>query len=132
MGVARRAWLGLSLAAALLMLAVPVRAQAPGASPPPELTAPEKAELEAQYDKLFAELKLPALVPMRSNGLYAMVKRMQAIAKAAAVKEPSGETAARTLPIMPLRARPRDGAKRLIPIASDGHVAPFISGGSMV
>jgi hypothetical protein len=61
MGVARRAWLGLSLAAALLMLAVPARAQAPGATPPPELSAPEKAELEAQYDKLFAELlKRPA------------------------------------------------------------------------
>src|SRR5438477_5990131 len=61
-------------------------------------------------DKLFAELKLPALVPMRSNGLYAMVKRMQAIAKAAAEKEPSGEAATRSLPIVPLKARPRDGA----------------------
>src|SRR3954465_12808499 len=39
-------------------------------------------------DKLFAELKLPALVPMRSNGLTAMVRRIQAIAKFAADKEP--------------------------------------------
>ena len=30
-------------------------------------------------DKLFAELKLPALVPMRSNGLTAMVRRIQTI-----------------------------------------------------
>src|SRR5436309_4363565 len=35
-------------------------------------------------DKLFAELKLPALVPMRSNGLTAMVRRIQAVAKVAA------------------------------------------------
>ena len=32
-------------------------------------------------DKLFAELKLPALVPMRSNGLTAMVRRIQAVAE---------------------------------------------------
>ncbi len=38
-------------------------------------------------DKLFAELKLPALVPMRSNGLTAMVRRIQAIAKLAADRE---------------------------------------------
>src|SRR6187401_2916023 len=38
-------------------------------------------------DKLFAELKLPALVPMRSNGLTAMVRRIQAIAKMAAGNE---------------------------------------------
>ena len=37
-------------------------------------------------DKLFAELKLPALVPMRSNGLTAMVRRIQTISKAAAGK----------------------------------------------
>src|SRR3954465_14881676 len=39
-------------------------------------------------DKLFAQLKLPALVPMRSNGLTAMVRRIQAIAKGAAASEP--------------------------------------------
>src|SRR6476660_9538606 len=38
-------------------------------------------------DKLFAELKLPALVPMRSNSLTAMVRRIQAIAKVAADKQ---------------------------------------------
>ena len=32
-------------------------------------------------DQLFAELKLPALVPMRSNGLTAMVRRIQASPK---------------------------------------------------
>src|SRR6185295_7833318 len=61
-------------------------------------------------DKLFAELKLPALVPMRSNGLYSMVKRMQTIAKAAADRQPSSAAATRTLPIVPLKARPRDEA----------------------
>src|SRR5438445_5144073 len=44
-------------------------------------------------DKLFAELKLPALVPMRSNGLTAMVRRIQAIAKVAAASKPPAAAA---------------------------------------
>src|ERR1043165_4936499 len=54
-------------------------------------------------DKLFAELKLPALVPMRSNGLAAMVRRMQAIAKVAADRERTIEPSAQSLPLVPLK-----------------------------
>src|SRR5437762_11146395 len=54
-------------------------------------------------DKLFAELKLPALVPMRSNGLIAMVRRIQAIAKVAADSEQPVKAAAESLPLVPLR-----------------------------
>src|SRR6187551_1032795 len=54
-------------------------------------------------DKLFAELKLPALVPMRSNGLTAMVRRIQAIAKVAAERETSSTPAAQPLPLVPLK-----------------------------
>jgi cysteine desulfurase/selenocysteine lyase len=61
-------------------------------------------------DKLFAELKLPALVPMRSNGLTAMVRRIQAIAKFAADKEPQRQQAVEQLPIVPLK--PRSGEHR--------------------
>src|SRR5437868_7382419 len=63
-------------------------------------------------EKLFAELKLPALVPMRSNGLTAMVRRIQAIAKVAADREPSAESTAQSLPLVPLKPRtanPRAG-----------------------
>ena len=59
-------------------------------------------------DKLFAELKLPALVPMRSNGLTAMVRRIQAIAKAAAESESPAKPAAQTLPLVPLMPRTAD------------------------
>src|SRR5262245_31954263 len=61
--------------------------------------------LSFPIDKLFAELKLPALVPMRSNGLYAMVKRMQAMAKAASDREPSVESLPRALPVVPFKVR---------------------------
>jgi cysteine desulfurase/selenocysteine lyase len=61
-------------------------------------------------DKLFAELKLPALVPMRSNGLHAMVKRMRTLAEAAAGSQSGGETAP-VLPVVPLPSRSRDQAK---------------------
>src|SRR3954453_15381024 len=54
-------------------------------------------------DKLFPELKLPALVPMRSNGLTAMVRRIQAIAKLAADKEPPRQQATESLPFVPLK-----------------------------
>src|SRR6188474_1428166 len=56
-------------------------------------------------DKLFAELKLPALVPMRSNGLTAMVRRIQAIAKLAAESEPPSKPVAQSLPLVPLKPR---------------------------
>jgi cysteine desulfurase/selenocysteine lyase len=59
-------------------------------------------------DKLFAELKLPALVPMRSNGLTAMVRRIQAIAKAAAEAETSPALATQLLPLVPLKPRATD------------------------
>jgi cysteine desulfurase/selenocysteine lyase len=65
-------------------------------------------------DKLFAELKLPALVPMRSNGLSAMVRRIQAIAKAAAA-ESSAPPQAQPLPLVPLA--PRTGQ----PPSGNGH-----------
>ena len=53
-------------------------------------------------DKLFSELKLPALVPMRSNGLTAMVRRIQAVAKLAADSEPPAQPATQPLPLIPL------------------------------
>src|SRR4051794_13454792 len=56
-------------------------------------------------DKLFAELKLPALVPMRSNGLTAMVRRIQAIAKVAAHNQPATEPKSELLPLVPLKPR---------------------------
>src|SRR5438270_13542080 len=40
-------------------------------------------------DKLFAELKLPALVPVRGNGLAGMVRRSETMAKVAAAGEPA-------------------------------------------
>ena len=58
-------------------------------------------------DKLFAELKLPALVPMRSNGLTAMVRRIQAIAKLAADRETTPQVATGTLPLVPLKPKAR-------------------------
>jgi cysteine desulfurase/selenocysteine lyase len=72
-------------------------------------------------DKLFAELKLPALVPMRSNGLTAMVRRIQAIAKLAADRENAPPAAAAALPIVPLKpkadgnGKPRPGPQPLLP-----------------
>jgi cysteine desulfurase/selenocysteine lyase len=59
-------------------------------------------------DKLFAELKLPALVPMRSNGLTAMVRRIQAIAKLAAENQSSSQPTAQSLPLVPLKPRSTD------------------------
>ena len=56
-------------------------------------------------DKLFAELKLPALVPMRSNGLTAMVRRIQAIAKLAADRENAPPTTTASLPMVPLKPK---------------------------
>jgi cysteine desulfurase/selenocysteine lyase len=72
-------------------------------------------------DKLFSELKLPALVPMRSNGLTAMVRRIQAIAKLAADREIAPPVAAVPLPIVPLKpkangnGRPRAALQPLLP-----------------
>src|SRR5438876_7734845 len=78
-------------------------------------------------DKLFAELKLPALVPMRSNGLIAMVRRIQTIAKAAAATEPPAtQAASESLPLVPLKplgpgkgtggnGQPRSQPKPLLP-----------------
>jgi cysteine desulfurase / selenocysteine lyase len=53
-------------------------------------------------DRLFAELKLPALVPMRSNGLTSMVRRIQAIAKVAADREAPTDPKSQPLPLVPL------------------------------
>jgi cysteine desulfurase/selenocysteine lyase len=61
-------------------------------------------------DKLFAELKLPALVPMRSNGLTSMVRRIQAIAKVAAESDAPQTPAAQSLPLVPLKPRAADRA----------------------
>ena len=76
-------------------------------------------------DKLFAELKLPALVPMRSNGLTAMVRRIQAIAKVAADSNASSPSATPPLPMVPLKpkagerpggnGRPREKKQPLLP-----------------
>lgn len=63
-------------------------------------------------DKLFAELKLPALVPMRSNGLTAMVRRIQTIAKAAAMIEPAAQSASEPLPLVPLKPLSSDDRAR--------------------
>lgn len=63
-------------------------------------------------DKLFAELKLPALVPMRSNGLTAMVRRIQAIAKVAAESEQPTKAIAEPLPLVPLKPRAGDERTR--------------------
>src|SRR5687767_3849386 len=60
-------------------------------------------------DKLFAELKLPALVPMRSNGLTAMVRRIQAIAKVAADAKPATQQTTQSLPLVPLKPRSASG-----------------------
>jgi cysteine desulfurase/selenocysteine lyase len=62
-------------------------------------------------DKLFAELKLPALVPMRSNGLTAMVRRIQAIAKLAADRESAPPVTIAPLPIVPLKPRSEGNGK---------------------
>jgi cysteine desulfurase/selenocysteine lyase len=77
--------------------------------------------LSFPIDKLFAELKLPALVPMRSNGLTAMVRRIQAIAKLAADRENAPPAATTTLPIVPLKpkadgnGKPRSQPQPLLP-----------------
>src|SRR5687767_7652503 len=57
-------------------------------------------------DKLFSELKLPALVPMRSNGLSAMVRRIQAIARVAADAGGMVDLKGQSLPLMPLGPKP--------------------------
>src|SRR5262245_5657212 len=76
-------------------------------------------------DKLFSELKLPALVPMRSNGLTAMVRRIQAIARLAADRTTTPPIATSSLPIVPLKpktderadgnGRPRTKPQPLLP-----------------
>lgn len=53
-------------------------------------------------EALFAELKLPALVPMRSNGLYAMVQRIQALARSAQQQAADAPPTAVPLPLLPL------------------------------
>jgi cysteine desulfurase/selenocysteine lyase len=58
-------------------------------------------------EELFAELKLPALVPMRSNGLYSMVRRIQTLARKAAPSESASKSQA-PLPVVPFKVRPRD------------------------
>lgn len=74
------------------------------------------AEIEAfPIEDLFRRLKLPALVPMRSSGLYSMVKRIQDLAKQSRKTTP-GETAA--LPVMPYK--PRADAQR----KADGNGRP--------
>jgi cysteine desulfurase / selenocysteine lyase len=56
--------------------------------------------LEFSIDALFEELRLTSfLTPMRSNGLYSMVQRIQAIARAAAAA--SGEAIAKNKPSQP-------------------------------
>ena len=77
-------------------------------------------------DKLFAELKLPALVPMRSNGLTSMVRRIQAIAKVAADSEPPAKPAAQPLPLVPLKpARADEPGQRQRPSA--GRAKPLLA-----
>src|SRR4029079_13899440 len=56
-------------------------------------------------EELFAELKLPALVPMRSNGLYSMVRRIQSLAREAAESQPAEKTQAAPLPVVPFKVR---------------------------
>src|SRR5438477_4766525 len=60
-------------------------------------------------DKLFAELKLPALVPMRSNGLTAMVRRIQSVAKVAAENEQPTKSVTESLPLVPLKPLAGEG-----------------------
>jgi cysteine desulfurase/selenocysteine lyase len=64
--------------------------------------------LNFPIEELFAELKLPALVPMRSNGLYSMVRRIQTLARKAAENEPAQKSAAAPLPVVPFKVRTRD------------------------
>jgi cysteine desulfurase / selenocysteine lyase len=60
-------------------------------------------------EELFGELKLKSFItPMRSNGLYSMVRRIQSLAEIARHNESAG--AANVLPVMPLAPRPRDAA----------------------
>lgn len=66
------------------------------------------AEIEGfPIEDLFRRLKLPALVPMRSSGLYSMVKRIQDLAKQAGTRSPAGHA---TLPVMPYKPRPEESA----------------------
>src|SRR5262245_33766699 len=57
-------------------------------------------------EELFAELKLKAFItPMRSNGLYSMVRRVQTLARQALEKDaeqPSGPATLAVVPLMPL------------------------------
>ncbi|MDX1946586.1 MAG: SufS family cysteine desulfurase [Pirellulaceae bacterium] len=54
-------------------------------------------------DDLFRRLKLPALVPMRSNGLYSMVKRIQSHAEHA---QAAAHQPAASLPVIPYKPLP--------------------------
>jgi cysteine desulfurase / selenocysteine lyase len=60
-------------------------------------------------EDLFAELKLKAFItPMRSNGLYSMVRRVQAIGRAAMENEPQEAQPTAALPVVPFVPRSRD------------------------
>ncbi len=62
-------------------------------------------------EELFQSLKLKAFItPMRSNGLYSMVQRVQTLAKLAADRHPAPAPAAEPLPLMPFKVRSRQGA----------------------
>ena len=65
------------------------------------------AEIRAfPIEELLQRLKLPALVPMRSNGLFSMVKRIQSLAEQAETgSAPRTSAAAAPLPVMPLPPR---------------------------
>jgi cysteine desulfurase/selenocysteine lyase len=59
-------------------------------------------------EELFSELKLPALVPMRSNGLYSMVRRIQTLAKLAATETSEATSPASSLPMVTFKVRARE------------------------
>jgi cysteine desulfurase/selenocysteine lyase len=69
------------------------------------------AEIRAfPIEELLHRLKLPALVPMRSNGLFSMVKRIQSLADEAEANS-GPPPAAVPLPVMPLAPRIPPAAK---------------------
>jgi cysteine desulfurase/selenocysteine lyase len=59
-------------------------------------------------EELFAELKLRAfLTPMRSNGLYSMVRRIQALGREALERQQIAAPRPSALPVVPFKPRPR-------------------------
>ena len=68
-----------------------------GRTPPEILAFP--------IEDLFRRLKLPALVPMRSNGLYSMVKRVQALAEVASKSAGTAPSAGTSLPVVPYKPK---------------------------